>query len=190
VRGHSGLRREDVVLLDGGLRVVRTDVTWGDLADRLTVDDLVVLGDAMLRRGLSTLDALNRIASGTRHRRGVRLLRLAVPLLEPRTDSPMETRVRLLLVRAGLPCPQANRDVVVDGEWIARPDLSYPHLRIAIEYDGDHHRSRRQWRSDRARRQLLEDAGWVVLELTADDVLRRPEATVERVRRVVCARAR
>jgi very-short-patch-repair endonuclease len=150
----------------------------------------VVLGDAILGRGQSSLDALARIAAGARHRRGVRLLRLALPLLEPRTDSPMETRLRLLLVRAGLPRPEANRDVVVDGEWIARPDLSYPGVRIAIEYDGDHHRSRRQWRSDRARRQLLEDAGWVVLEFTADDVLRRPEATVERVRRALCARAR
>jgi very-short-patch-repair endonuclease len=70
-----------------------------------------------------------------------------------------------------------------------RPDLSYPDLRIAIEYDGDHHRTSRQWRSDRARRQLLEDAGWIVLEFTADDVLRRPEQTVERIRRAIAGRA-
>jgi very-short-patch-repair endonuclease len=178
-----------VVVLGGGLRLVRAAVTWGGIADRLTVDDLVVVGDAALRRGLAGLDALESIASGERHRRGVRSLRRALPLLEPRTDSPMETRLRLLLVRAGLPRPEANRDVVVHGEWLARPDLSYPQLRIAIEFDGDHHRSRRQWLSDRARRQLLEDAGWIVLEFTADDVLRRPEATVERVRRAIAARA-
>jgi hypothetical protein len=83
-------------------------------------------GDAVLRRGLATVEDPERIASGARHRRGMRLLRLALPLLEPRTDSPMETRLRLLLVRAGLPRPAADHDVVEDGQWIARPDLSYP----------------------------------------------------------------
>jgi len=57
-----------------GVRVVRADVTWGDLADRLTLDDLVVLGDAVLRRGLASLQDLTRIAGGSRHRRGLRLL--------------------------------------------------------------------------------------------------------------------
>jgi len=73
---------------------------------------------------------------------------------------------------------------------VARPagPERYPVLRIAIEYDGDHHRTSRQWRIDRTRRQLLEDAGWIVLEFTADDVLRRPEATVERVRRAIASR--
>jgi very-short-patch-repair endonuclease len=69
------------------------------------------------------------------------------------------------------------------------PDLSYPDLRIAIEYDGDHYLTTRQWRSDRARRSLLEDAGWIVLEFTADDVWHRPQETVERVRRAIASRA-
>ncbi|WP_147375385.1 hypothetical protein [Jiangella rhizosphaerae] len=39
------------------------------------------------------------------------------------------------------------------GAWLARPDLSYPHLKIAIEYDGDHHRTdQRQWRHDKVPR--------------------------------------
>ena len=122
-------------------------------------------------------------------RRGNRRMRAAIPLLEPHTDSPMETRLRLLIVRAGLPRPVAGHDVVVDGEWLARPDLSYPGLRIAIEYDGDHHRvSRAQWRRDIGRRRLLEDAGWLLIVLTADDVLRHPELTVDRVRRAIAAR--
>ena len=118
-------------------------------------------------------------------------MRQAIPLLEPRSDSPMETRLRLLLVLGGLPCPESNRDVVVDGEWLARPDLSYPALRIAIEYDGDHHRTdRRQWQRDIGRRRLLEDAGWLLIVVTAADVLRHPEAIVERVRRAIAARTR
>jgi hypothetical protein len=95
----------------------------------------------------------------------------------------METRVRLLLVRAGLPCPEVNRDVFdLAGSWLAPPDLSYPALKIAIEYDGDHHRTdRKQWRRDRARDANLREAGWIVITLTADDVFRYPDRTVAKV---------
>jgi very-short-patch-repair endonuclease len=103
----------------------------------------------------------------------------------------METRLRLLLVRAGLPAPCVNRDVVEDGAWLARPDLSYPLQRIAIEYEGDHHRTdRRQWKRDKARRRLLEDHGWLVIEVIDDDVYKTPELTVARVRAARTARSR
>ena len=147
----------------------------------------MVLGDAVLRHGWADLVELTAW-SARPGRRGARRMRAAIALLEPRADSPMETRLRLLLLRAGLGRPVANQDVVVDGGWLARPDLSYPDLRIAIEYDGDHHRTnRRQWQRDIGRRRVLEDAGWLVIVVTADDVLRRPEQLVERVR---CAIAR
>lgn len=116
-------------------------------------------------------------------------MRAAIPLLEPRSDSPPETRLRLLLVRAGLPRPAANRDVVVDGAWLAPPDLSYPQLRIAIEYDGDHHRtSRAQWQRDIGRRRVLEDAGWLLIVVTSDDLNRPPHEILERVRRAIASR--
>jgi very-short-patch-repair endonuclease len=78
---------------------------------------------------------------------------------------------------------------VLYGGWIARPDPSYPALRIAIEYDGDHHRvDRRQWQSDISRRRLLEDAGWIVMVFTADDVLKFGHETVRRVRSALAVR--
>ncbi|WP_426564082.1 hypothetical protein ACPPVT_21930 [Angustibacter sp. McL0619] len=163
---------------------------WAELATALAVDDLVVVGDAALRRGLVTDVELETLVSTLSGRRGVRRLVKALPLLEPATDSPMESRTRLLLVGAGLPRPVANRDVVVDGLWIARPDLSYPELRIAIEYEGDHHRSdRRQWLRDKTRRRLLEDAGWLVIEITSVDVYVTPIATVARVRAAIASRS-
>lgn len=147
VRAHQGDVGADVRDI-GGLWVTSGARTWADLAPRLGLDDLVILGDAILRRGLAELVELTAWAARP-GRRGARRMRASIPLLEPRTDSPMETRLRLLIVRGGLPRPDANRDVVVDGAWLARPDLSYPGLRIAIEYDGDHHRTdRRQWQRD------------------------------------------
>lgn len=101
----------------------------------------------------------------------------------------METRLRLIVIRAGLARPVANRDVVVDGCWLARPDLSWPDLRIAVEYDGDHHRlDRAQWQRDIGRRRLLEDAGWLLVVVTADDVLRHPDQLVDRLRRLIVQR--
>ena len=190
VRGHYGEVGADVRTLGNGLRVTTGARTWADLAPRLGLDDVVVLGDAVLRHGWAGLVELTAWAARPR-RRGAGRMRAAIALLEPRTDSPMETRLRLLIVRAGLPRPAANLDVVVDGAWLARPDLSYPTLRIAIEYDGDHHHrtDRRQWQRDIGRRRVLEDAGWLLVVVTADDVLRRPRETVELIRRAIASRA-
>ena len=163
--------------------------TWADLAGTLDLVDLVAVADAALRRGLTSAEQLADTVASWSGRSGSRLLRRALPLVEPATDSPMETRLRLLLVLAGLPRPVAGRDVVLHGGWIARPDLSYPDLRIAIEYDGDHHRvNRQQWRNDIGRRRALEEAGWLVLVFTADDVLQRPQETVRQVRAALRSR--
>jgi hypothetical protein len=172
-----------------GLTLTTVARTWADLASRLDLVDLVAVADAALRRGLVSSRALSVTVESWARRPGVGLLRRALPLVEPATDSPMETRLRLLLVLAGLPRPVAGRDVVHLGAWIARPDLSYPELRIAIEYDGDHHRvGRQQWRNDIARRRLLEEAGWLVLVFTADDVMLRPDETVRQVRAALRSR--
>jgi len=116
--------------------------------------------------------------------RGIVRCREAIDLVRPGTDSSMETRTRLLLVQAGLPCPQVNVPAYDDaGRFLALPDLSYPELRIAIEYDGDVHRTDpATWRRDVERRQRLEDAGWIIVTATADDVLRFPERLVRRAR--------
>jgi very-short-patch-repair endonuclease len=66
------------------------------------------------------------------------------------------------------------------------PDLSYPEQRVAVEYDGDVHRTDRTvWRRDVVRRQELESLGWRVITCTADDVLRHPDRPVSWVRRAL-----
>jgi hypothetical protein len=185
----SKLEPEETVPCSDGLLATTPVRTWLDRAATLDLVDLVALGDALLRRGLTTDRELQRAVSRWARRPGAALSRRAVALVEPGADSPMETRLRLLLVLAGLPRPVVNRDVVAHGGWIARPDLSYPALKIAIEYDGDHHRvSRRQWQNDIGRRRSLEEDGWLVLVFTADDVMRRGADTVRRVRSALAQR--
>ena len=68
--------------------------------------------------------------------------------------------------------------------WLARPDLCWPDVKVALEYDGDTHRTtRKQWRDDIARREVLEDHGWVLVVVTADDLRDRPGVIVRRVER-------
>jgi hypothetical protein len=169
-----------------GLPVTSAAQTWLHLSHGLTIDDLVVLGDAMLRRAapVTSLDELRRLTESTHKMRGLAKARVALDLIRAGTDSSMETRARLLLVHAGLPCPVVNRAAVDDeGRFLALPDMSYPQQRIAIEYDGDVHRTDpATWRRDVERRQRLEAAGWQIITATADDVLRHPERFVARVR--------
>jgi very-short-patch-repair endonuclease len=189
VRGHRGDLTGYVQAWPSGLHVVDPAACLAQLSAALGLADLVALGDAALAAGMATVTDLTRTLGDRRFRRGRRVRREALELLDARSGSPMESRLRVVLVLAGLPKPEVNRDVVTDGEWLARPDLSYPELKIAIEYEGDHHRTdRRQWQRDKARRRLLEDAGWLVIEVTADDVYRRPDLLVARIRSAITHR--
>ena len=103
-------------------------------------------------------------------------------LADPRSESPMETRLRLLLHDAGVPAAVPQFEVRTElGRLVGRVDLGWPGLRLAVEYDGDQHRERDQFRRDVERLNALRMAGWTVLRLTADDVLRRPAATARMV---------
>jgi len=96
----------------------------------------------------------------------------------------METRLRLVLVQAGLPRPLVqvslrNRD----GLFVGRPDLYYPPQRLAIEYDGATHRE--SLAADNRRQNRLIEAGYRILRFTANDVLNSPDSVVALVRRSV-----
>jgi very-short-patch-repair endonuclease len=109
-------------------------------------------------------------------------LKCALDLAEPATESVMETRLRLLLVQAGLPRPRVQVSLRDDrGLFVARPDLYYPGVRLAIEYDGATHRT--SLAADNRRQNRLIDAGYRVLRFTAGDVLGMPSAVISVVRR-------
>ena len=181
VVGHRGTASGTVAA--SGLRVTDGVVTWADLAPCGSVDDCVVFADAVVRRPSYPLPALRAEIDTRLGGRGVRTLREAVRLIRG-SDSVMESRARLVMHRVGLPAPELNSEVFDEsGGWLACPDFSWSRLKVAVEYDGDHHRSdRRQWQRDIARRRLLEAAGWRVIVITADDVLRHPEEMVALIR--------
>ncbi len=119
-----------------GLPLTTPVQTFVDLANDLDLVDLVVLGDSLVRRG--ALGTGQLVEAARCHRgRGARSARRAAALVRDRVDSPMETRLRLLIVLAGLPEPVINVTFRSEqGEWRFRLDLAYPQWKVAIEYDG------------------------------------------------------
>jgi very-short-patch-repair endonuclease len=115
---------------------------------------------------------------------GIARLRRTIELAEPTTESVMETRLRLLLVMARLPTPQAQVSLYDEaGNFLARPDFYYPLHRLGLEYDGAQHRE--NLIGDNRRQNRLVDAGYRLLRFTAADVLSAPDSVVALVRRAL-----
>jgi hypothetical protein len=167
----------------GGIAVTSPVRTAFDLGrDRDLVAAVVAL-DALLHQRVVRPNALRAIADERLGCSGVVAFRAAAALARAGAESPMETRLRLLLVAGGLPEPVLQHEVFGGDGWlIARLDLAYRDLRLGLEYDGDHHRDREVFRRDAVRLNRLRLCGWMVLRFTADDVLRHPERVVEQVR--------
>lgn len=160
----------------GGLEVSHPYVTLLELAGVLEHDDLVIAIDSLIaRRPRVTGAALEGIVAAAESYFGLWgavPLRRALADARPNTDSPGETRTRLLLGRAGFPEPVINLPVPDPHSGQLRYlDMAYPELRIAVEYDGDYHRrSKNQWRQDQARKDSLASAGWDIRTLTGLDI--------------------
>ncbi len=186
VRRSSIPRTETSILRD--LRVTSPVRTVADLACRLPLIDAVALLDTALRRRLVTDEHVRRWVKNHPGYRGIKRLKDTLELTDSAAESVMETRLRLVLVLAGLPRPKLQFSLRDDsGLFIARPDLYYPGARLAIEYDGATHRD--SLAADNRRQNRLIDAGFRILRFTAADVLNTPAAVVSVVLRSLAGQA-
>jgi len=145
-----------------------------------------VIADMALHQSLLSLHSLRSSLTAYAGQRGVARLRTVVAHVEPASESPMESRVRMLLVLAGLPRPQAQVPVHdAMGRFVGRPDLYYPDRRLGLEYDGGTHRE--TLAEDNRRQNLQLDAGVSLLRFTARDVLGNPDLVIKLVRRALAA---
>jgi len=183
VTGHESDRTP--VTLENGLRLTSPIDTWCELAATLRIDDLVIMGDGLVSRTApqATLEQLAVAVRDRRGRRGVRKLRVALDLVRPRTDSAMETIVRLLIVRADLPEPSINQAIFnSSGAQIATGDMAYPAYRVLLEYDGAQHRlDEDQYNWDIDRLDAIMAEGWRVLRINKSH-LRAPFQLADRIR--------
>lgn len=168
------LRDPDDVPITSPLRTA-----W-DTAALESAGTAVAALDAMVRTGAVELGGLLDLASAGTGQWGVAKVRRAVELVDPRAESPPESRVRVALALAGLrPVPQY--DVFDRGEWLGRVDLAFPEAKVAVEYEGAYHFEDGQIVRDDARYVRLRAAGWTVIRVSAAD-LRALDGVVARVR--------
>jgi hypothetical protein len=162
---------EDEIQLITGIASTTPARTALDLACRCPVGKAVAAIDALARAtDLKAID-VEILAQRYRGRRGIRRARVALSLVDPGAESPRETWLRLLLIHAGFPPPQTQIPVYDGyGALVAVLDMGWEDLKLAVEYEGDHHRTdRRQFNRDIRRAEAVADLGWIDVRITAED---------------------
>ena len=180
VVGHTVLVFDDEVTLWDGIRISTPARTWLDLAHILPLEDLVAMGDQLVRQPRkeledrlepwSTLPQLHEMLKRHPKLKGVVKARLATELIRPGSDSAPETFLRLALTAAGLPEPELQLRILPSDPYSPAADLGYRLQRIAIQYDGGHHLTRQQQSRDNRRDESFNAAGWRYFKFNADDL--------------------
>lgn len=159
------------------------------LAKTLSPLALIQVSDALVANStdqpIITLATLRDQVDAATSYPGIKKVRVAVAASRERVESPKETELRLLLLEHGFAEPEINHPIRLsngsDKPADFRLDLAYPHLRIAIEYDGDAHRTdQEQWAKDRRKDDMLHEAGWRVVRVTQRD-LNKPDDLLTRL---------
>lgn len=162
---------DDEVQLISGMRTTTPARTALDLACRYPVDRAVAAIDALSRATHLKATDIELLAERYRGHRGIRKARTALSLVDPGAESPRETRLRLLLIRAGFPPPQTQ--IPVYDEWqqlVAVLDMGWEEIMVGLDYEGDHHRtSQRQFNHDIRRHETVTALGWIDLRITRED---------------------
>jgi hypothetical protein len=181
----DGLERDEFELV-GDVPVTTAARTALDMACWYPATTAVAAVDALARATELKMADVELLVTRHRGRRGLERARASLDLVDAGAQSPKETWLRLILIQAGLPRPQTQIPVRDEfGQAIAYLDMGWEDVKVAVEYDGDHHRSdRSQFGWDIRRLERLQQKGWIVIRVVAGD---RPTDIVRRVR---AARAR
>ncbi|WP_092338100.1 MULTISPECIES: hypothetical protein [Cryobacterium] len=187
VRGHHVAPKTVTVVAVRGVRVTSAVDTWCQLSTMLGLDDLIRIGDTLVRRKHPFAEMRDLLAAVRRYsgRRGVKLLREALIWIRPGVDSPRETDLRLLIVRASLPEPEVNAIIMSrTGVKLATGDLVFRRYRVLLEYDGGQHRTdENQFHWDVDRLDALMEERWRVIRINKSHLHNPPEV----IRRVTVA---
>jgi very-short-patch-repair endonuclease len=151
-----------------GLRSTTLHRTLSDFCLRLPDVEVLIAIDMALSKKLIPANTLTGRKLGS-------LVALAAP-----AESPMETRLRWLLIRRGLPRPEVQVNLGDERNRIGRVDLYYPEARLVLEYDGETHRDRLV--EDNRRQNQLLSAGYQLLRFTAGDIYNEPDGVAALVR--------
>jgi very-short-patch-repair endonuclease len=174
------------IVAAGELRVTGLARTAFDLARHLPRDAAVAHLDSLSAATGVTAAAVTPLVTRHAASRGVRHCQAALSLMDGGAQSPKESWLRLVLIDAGLARP-TTQIKVTDGSVVAFLDMGWETPMVAIEYDGDQHRSdRRQYVKDIRRAEMLDGLGWHVIKVINED---RPHLIVQRARDALARRS-
>jgi hypothetical protein len=176
----------DEITVANQIRITTPARTALDLARRYPRGIAIAAVDALVQATELKLADVELLVDRYRGRHGMKAARTALELVDGGAQSPKETWLRLLLIRAGFPRPQTQ--ITIRNEWgwaEAYLDMGWEDIKVAVEYDGDQHRSSRyQYVKDIRRLEMLGRYGWTVVRVIVED---HPD---DIIRRVHTARAR
>jgi hypothetical protein len=198
VKGHRGQFFGDEIVELRGLFVTSRTRTWLDCARKMSIDEITVVADHLLRvprpdfEGRSEPYATPKDLADMldRHKGtpGIRKARLALEQSRVGSDSEPETRLRLALAYASLPEPQLNVPTELHAGVVRQPDLAYPEYRVAVEYDGDAHSEPGQIVRDIAREEDFSRAGWTLVRISRRHMGSGAMSAVAKVRTALVTR--
>ncbi|KAA8957887.1 MAG: DUF559 domain-containing protein [Mycobacterium sp.] len=180
--------RPDEIQTIGGVAVTTPPRTALDLTCWYPTVTAVAGVDALARACELKMADVEVLIQRYQGRRGIRRARESLDLIDAGAQSPKESWLRVILMQAGLPRPQTQIPVC-DGFGAVRfyLDMGWEDTRVAVEYDGDQHRSdRSQHAWDVKRLEMLQRLGWIVIRVLAGD---HPAEVVHRVRSALTRRA-
>jgi hypothetical protein len=138
--------------------------------------------DAALRSGNCSTADLQHAVMAQAGRRGIVKVRALLACADPRAESPMESEARLVMIDGGLPTPVLQHQIVDSRGKLRRLDFAWPDEMVAAEYDSDAwHSGPEALRRDREKLAAVQDLGWTVVPIIADDVRRRPQLLINRI---------
>ncbi|MFS0896693.1 hypothetical protein [Mycolicibacterium litorale] len=178
---------DEVVTLDG-LPVATRARTAFDMGRYLKRAAAMGRLDALMRAAPFERSEVTALMDRYGPVRGVRQLRQLLPLIDPGAESLKESWLRLLLIDDGFPIPETQIPIVDEtGEAFAFVDMGWRQLRLAVEYDGDQHRTSRPiYVNDIRRLERIRRCGWEVVRVIKED---HPGAVLARVREAFKRRA-
>lgn len=192
VVGHRTALLNDEVHCLNGLWITNRIRTWLDCANGMSVEELVVVADHLLRiprlefegrsepyTTIHELEVLLVRHSGTP---GIVKAREALSLARVGSDSPQETKLRLACGYAGLPAPLLNVKTPLSDGAERTPDQSYPEFKVATEYDGDTHNDPDQVERDVKRAEEYQRAGWIEVRIMKRHMRNGAKDAVRKVR--------
>ena len=178
---------QDDICSVGEMRLTDPLRTAVDLARRIAEDEAVVVIDALARAARLKTTDLELAAECFDGWKGIVAARKTIALVDPGSESPQETRLRLLIVRAGFPPPETQYPIFNEYRvLIGEADMAWPDIKVAVEYEGRHHTDPDQLRKDIARMDEMMEMGWIVIRVTARDT---PAATLRKILRAWALRS-